>query len=128
EKNSTWYYFPTCRTKRFSCFIGLPALFLLVASPARAAIAFVQQGQNSNTVSPLTVTLPSGVGAGNTLIAVINSDSGISSMSSIVGGGVTWVLYASTTSTANGKNRLTYLYYGLNSSGTSGATTSTCTF
>ena len=92
-----------------------------------AGIAFVQQ--NSITpaanVTSVTPTLTSGVTAGDALILTIADQSSNSAIvSSVSGGGVTWVKATSTGTTANGDAEV---WYGLDSSGTSGSTAITVT-
>ncbi len=85
-------------------------------------IAFVQQ----NSIAPaagatsVTPTLTNGVTAGDALILVIADQSSNNDIvGSVSGGGVTWAKATSTGSTANGDAEI---WYGLNSSGSSGST------
>ena len=85
-------------------------------------IALVQQNSitpaaNVTVVKP---TLPSGVTPGDALVLVIADQSSNNDIvGSVSGGGVTWAKATSTGSTANGDAEI---WYGLNSSGTSGST------
>ena len=92
------------------------------------AIALVQQ----NSITPaaaatnVTPTLTSGVTAGDALVLVVADQSQHSDIvGSVSGGGVTWAKATSTGSTANGDAEI---WYGLNSSGTSGSTPITVNF
>jgi len=90
-------------------------------------ITFVQQNTlnvatSGRNVSSVGLTLSS-VTAGDALVLVIADQSSNGAIvSSVSGGGVTWSKAASTGSTANGDAEI---WYGLNSSGTSGSTTIT---
>ncbi|MGO9855004.1 MAG: beta strand repeat-containing protein, partial [Acidimicrobiales bacterium] len=92
-----------------------------------AGISFVQQNSitpaaNASSVTP---TLTSGVTAGDALVLTIADQSSNSAIvSSVSGGGVTWAKATSTGTTANGDAEI---WYGLNSSGTSGSTVITVT-
>ncbi len=80
--------------------------------------------QNSITpaasASSVTPTLSTGVTAGDALILVIaDQSSNSATVSSVSGGGVTWAKATSTGTTSDGDAEI---WYGVNSSGTSGST------
>jgi hypothetical protein len=90
-------------------------------------VTLVQQNSITPAASATSVTptLSTGVTAGDALILVIADQSSNSSIvSNVTGGGVTWAKATSTGSTANGDAEI---WYGLNSSGTSGSTVITVT-
>ncbi len=90
-------------------------------------IGLVQQNSitpaaNASSVTP---TLTSGVTDGDALILVVADESDNSAIvSSVSGGGVTWAKATSTGTSANGDAEI---WYGLDSSGTSGSTVITVT-
>jgi hypothetical protein len=91
-------------------------------STATPVISFVQQ--NSITpaagASSVAPTLSSGVTAGDALILVIADEAGGgATVSSVSGGGVTWTKAVATSSVTNGDAEI---WYGLNSTGTTGST------
>jgi hypothetical protein len=86
-----------------------------------ATISFVQQITASTTaVTTLTMTLPALPRAGDALV-LLTSSNGASGVTSVIGGGVTWIKIA-----ASGANVNLDLWYGLDSSGAS--TTITVTY
>ena len=91
-------------------------------------VTLVQQNSIAPAASVTSVapTLTSGVTAGDALILVVADESDNSDIvSGVSGGGVTWAKATSTGTTANGDAEI---WYGLNSSGTTGSTAITVTF
>jgi RHS repeat-associated protein len=89
----------------------------------------VQSGTANYTTSnksSITVTLPANVKAGDTLILMVadNPLSTIPKVSTVTGGGVTWVRGANGGTNAAGDDEV---WYGVNSTGGSGTTTITAT-
>jgi RHS repeat-associated protein len=98
------------------------------ASPAPIqAVQSATQNVGSSSISSQTVTLPSNVTAGDALVMTVvgNPVSGtLPVVSSITGGGVSWVRGTSGGNSTVGDDEI---WYGLNSSGGSGTTTLTIT-
>jgi hypothetical protein len=96
-------------------------------SSSFSILSLVQQNSITPAASATSVTptLSTGITAGDALILVIGDQSSNSAIvSSVSGGGVTWAKATSTGSTTNGDAEI---WYGLNSSGTSGSTVITVT-
>jgi hypothetical protein len=96
------------------------AFTLTVKGPYRVQQAVAGSGLNVTTVTP---TLSGAVASGDALILTV-ADPGTTTVKSVSGGGVAWTKAASTASGNGGAE----IWYGLNSSGTSGATPITVTF
>ena len=106
--------------------LGATATSLTTATSSSFSITgidYVQQDSitpaaNATTVTP---TLPNGVTAGDALILVVADESDSdSAVSSVSGGGVTWALAES--SVADTNHGVSEIWYGLDSTGTSGST------
>jgi RHS repeat-associated protein len=92
-------------------------------------VAQVQSATTNYTAtdqSSITVTLPANVTAGDALVLMVADDpsSSLPTVSSVTGGGVTWVKGAAGGTTAAGDDEV---WYGVGSTGGSGTTTITAT-
>jgi hypothetical protein len=107
--------------------LGFAMVLVAALAPegARAAIGFLQQATGGGSgVSNYTITLTSKPATGDALVLSHSADlQGATDISSVTGGGVTWVFASKATA---GQNRDHEIWYGCNASG-SGTTTITVT-